>query len=143
MVRPQPRPGKSSRRRCCSAPWQCLNLRPEPQGQGSLRPDLALAAHERGRGSASGASAAANSGSAAAGRLQRHLRRELRRRGMLQLHAALQPALALGLLALDLLFGADLQALQQHHRIGADAVEHAVNSAKASRLYSCFGFFCA
>ena len=27
---------------CCSVPWQCLYLRPEPQGQGSLRPTLRL-----------------------------------------------------------------------------------------------------
>src|SRR6266404_5288343 len=27
---------------CCKAPWQCLYLRPDPQGQGSLRPTLGI-----------------------------------------------------------------------------------------------------
>ncbi len=27
---------------CCRAPWQCLYLRPDPQGQGSLRPTLGI-----------------------------------------------------------------------------------------------------
>ena len=35
-----------------------------------------------------------------------------------------QPALALGLLALDLLLRAHLQALQHHHAVAADAFEH-------------------
>src|SRR5271167_3290711 len=28
---------------CCKVPWQCLYLRPDPQGQGSLRPTLGTA----------------------------------------------------------------------------------------------------
>src|SRR5258707_15207482 len=28
---------------CCRVPWQCLYLRPDPQGQGSLRPTFGTA----------------------------------------------------------------------------------------------------
>src|SRR5258706_5493645 len=37
---------------CCKAPWQCLYLRPDPQGQASFRPTLAIG---RRNGAAGGA----------------------------------------------------------------------------------------
>src|ERR1700753_3556948 len=36
---------------CCKVPWQCLYLRPEPQGHGSLRPTFGMA---RTKGTATG-----------------------------------------------------------------------------------------
>src|SRR5687767_12175739 len=102
-----------------------LELAAGAAGTGLVAADLALAADER-RGRRRLRRLVARAFRRHHGRRPglRHLGREFRGRRVLQLHAALQAALALHLLALDLLLGADLQPLQQHHRVRAYAVEH-------------------
>src|SRR5688572_26376276 len=108
--------GESLTARGLQRPVAVPELPAGPAGTGLVAADLALAADE-GRGRSRLRSLVGHALARHHGRRGslRHLGREFRRRRVLQLHAALQAALALHLLALDFLFRADLEPLQQHH----------------------------
>ncbi len=107
----------------CSAPWQCLYLRPDPQGQGSLRPTLATS-RTNGCGGRARRARRKDLGILAGfphrlGGLERR-----NRLGVLQLQRAREPPLPLQFLLFDLGLAAYLDLRNRRDGVVLDAVEH-------------------
>ena len=119
---------RAAGRRQASRPWQCLYFLPDPQGHGSLRPTFSPA---RTNGGAAGDGRSPPSPLGASASLVVRV---------LVLHVADR---GLGLDRLDVCLGAHLHRQHDPDDVLLDAVEHVEKSSNASRLYSCFGFFCA